>query len=93
MGNKLSERLNDKSRSETKPQNKKSFKNYEDLISSEIKKVKNSDITAHTSSVNSVAISQDGKYLISGSDDTTIKVWNLEERREEFTLTGHTSSV
>ena len=45
------------------------------------------------SSIYSVAISQDGKYAISGSNDKTIKVWNLEEKREEFTLTGHSSSV
>ena len=31
--------------------------------------------------------------MISGSDDKTIKVTNLEERREEFTLSGHTDSV
>ena len=48
-------------------------------------------LIGHTSSVTSVAISQDGKYVISGSRDKTIKVWNFEERREEFTLTGHTA--
>ena len=101
MENKLGEPLIGKSRIETKPQNKtkveKKFKKYEDLIESEIDKVKKLDmykiLTGHTDSVSSVAISQDGKYLISGSADATIKVWNLKERREEFTLTGHTSKV
>ena len=39
-------------------------------------------MTGHNSYVRTVAISQDGKYLISGSADKTIKVWNLEERQE-----------
>ena len=34
----------------------------------------------------SVAITKDGKYIVSGSDDKTIKVWNLEERREQIIL-------
>ena len=46
-----------------------------------------------TSAVRSVAIGQDGKVLISGLDNKTIKVWNLEEQREELTLTGHSSRV
>ena len=41
----------------------------------------------------SVAISQDGKFLISGLGDWTIQVWNFEEKRKEFTLRGHTNSV
>ena len=50
-------------------------------------------LTGHTSYIVSVAISQDGKFLVSGSGGETIKMWNLEEKREEFTLTGHTDSV
>ena len=33
-------------------------------------------LTGHTSWVTSVAISSDNKYIISGSDDKTIKIWN-----------------
>jgi len=40
-----------------------------------------------------VAITKDGKRLISASFDKTIKVWNLEKRKEVFTLTGHGDSV
>ena len=32
----------------------------------------------HTSYVNSVAFSQDGKHIVSGSDDKTIRVWDSE---------------
>ena len=71
MENKLNESLNGKSRIEAEPQNKKKNKRYEDLIESEIKSVKISDsykiLTGHTGYVNSVAISKDGKFLISGS--------------------------
>jgi WD40 repeat protein len=41
----------------------------------------------------SVAISQDGKYIVSGSADNSIKIWNIQERREECSLTGHTNAV
>merc|ERR1712070_358664 len=37
--------------------------------------------------------SDGGYHLLSGSDDSTIKVWNVEGGECESTLTGHTSSV
>ncbi len=43
--------------------------------------------------VTTLAITPDDKYLISGSDDQTIKIWNLETRKELFTLKGHEDSV
>ncbi|MHC5729339.1 MAG: WD40 repeat domain-containing protein, partial [Nostoc sp.] len=43
----------------------------------------------HSGSVNSVAISPDGKTLASGSDDETIKLWNLATGEQIRTLTGH----
>ena len=41
----------------------------------------------------SITTSQDGKYLISGSGDTTVKVWNLEQKTEDFILECHTSYI
>ena len=41
----------------------------------------------------SIITSQDGKYLISGSGDTTVKVWNLEQKTEDFILECHTSYI
>ena len=35
-------------------------------------------LEGHTGDVNSVAISPDGKYIVSGSSDDTIKLWYLE---------------
>lgn len=43
----------------------------------------------HTSRINSVAFSPIGNFLASGSYDETIKVWNIQEKREEFTLMGN----
>jgi WD40 repeat protein len=44
----------------------------------------------HISKVLSVALSADGQTLVSGSDDSTIKVWNLASGQELRTLKGHT---
>jgi WD40 repeat protein len=46
-------------------------------------------LTGHTGRVRSVAVTSDGRRAISGSDDCTVKVWNLERGSEERTLTGH----
>ena len=44
--------------------------------------------TAHTDAVNSVAFSPDGRTLASGSDDHTIKLWDVTTGLEIATLTG-----
>jgi hypothetical protein len=43
--------------------------------------------------VSSLALSVDGKRLFSGSEDRTIKVWDLEAGKEILTLRGHTGEV
>jgi WD40 repeat protein len=45
---------------------------------------------ATPTSVNSVAFSPDGRLLASGSDDSTIKLWEVATGREVRTLSGHT---
>src|SRR4028119_1154952 len=50
-------------------------------------------LKGHTGFVNAVAVTADGKRAISGSDDNTLKVWDLTTGKEQFTLKGHSSSV
>jgi WD40 repeat protein len=50
-------------------------------------------LTGHGSLVQAVAVTADGKRVISGSHDKTVKVWNLETGEEQLTLTGHSSLV
>ncbi|HEU4578268.1 MAG TPA: hypothetical protein VFS67_08440 [Polyangiaceae bacterium] len=47
----------------------------------------------HTSSVDSVALSADGRRALSGSDDDTLKLWNVETGALVRSFEGHTDSV
>lgn len=46
-------------------------------------------LKGHSSDVNSVAFAADGVTLASGSDDKTIKLWNLKTKKEIRTLKGN----
>jgi WD40 repeat protein len=48
---------------------------------SEVKELK-----GHTNGVSSVAISADGKRIVSGSHDNTVKVWDADKGTETLTL-------
>ncbi|WP_290708457.1 hypothetical protein [Anabaena sp. 54] len=50
-------------------------------------------LSGHSGWVQAVAVTADGKRVISGSSDNTVKVWNLETGEEQLTLSGHSSSV
>ena len=47
----------------------------------------------HTKSINSVAFSPDGKLLISGSSDHSLKLWEIETGRELRAFIGHKGAV
>ena len=50
-------------------------------------------IQSHTSNVTCLAATSDGKYLISGSDDNTIRIWNTITKRQKAILTGHSAGI
>ena len=53
-----------------------------------------SPLQGHTDSVSSVAFSPDGRHIVSGSFDKTIRVWDVQTGGQVGNpLQGHTSSV
>ncbi|MDZ8055878.1 MAG: NB-ARC domain-containing protein [Aulosira sp. ZfuVER01] len=50
-------------------------------------------LVGHSNWVSAVALSPDGKYVISGSHDNTLKVWNWETGEQLQTFTGHSDWV
>ena len=47
----------------------------------------------HESEVRSVAFSPDGQYVVTGSDDNTVRLWSKESGELLRTMNGHTSRV
>ena len=47
-------------------------------------------LESHTDRVRAVALSADGKRAVSGSDDTTLRVWDLDGQTPPRVLEGHT---
>jgi ribosomal protein L22 len=50
-------------------------------------------LSGHTGEVNSVAFSPDGKWLLTGSDDKTARLWDAATGAEVRTFSGHTDQV
>ena len=50
-------------------------------------------LQGHTDSVNSVAITSDNKYIVSGGADKTVGIWNFQDKTREAALQGHTEMV
>lgn len=49
--------------------------------------------TGHSSKVDAVVFSPDGRWIATGSFDNTIKIWDAETGRELRSLNGHTGAV
>jgi WD40 repeat protein len=50
-------------------------------------------LEGHSAAVNAVAATPDGRHVVSGSSDNTLRVWDLAARETKTTLQGHTSLV
>ncbi len=50
-------------------------------------------LLGHTKALNCVVVTPDGRTAVSGSDDKTVRVWDLEAGRLTATLEGHTGEV
>ena len=50
-------------------------------------------LSGHTGSVWAVAVTPDGRQVVSGSDDNTLRVWDLASGETVRTLSGHTGAV
>ena len=50
-------------------------------------------LEGHSGRVASVSYSPDGKRIVSGSADKTVKVWDAQTGQETLTLKGHSSDV
>jgi WD40 repeat protein len=51
------------------------------------------ELAGHTSVPWAIAITPDGRRAVSGSFDTTVRVWDLERRIGEHVLTGHAGRI
>jgi WD40 repeat protein len=51
------------------------------------------EFAAHTSEVTAVAVTPDGTRIVSGSDDRTLKVWDLASGELVQTLEGHADAI
>jgi WD40 repeat protein len=50
-------------------------------------------LQGHTNWVTAVAVTPDGRHVVSGSEDDTLRVWDLASGEALMTLQGHTESV
>ena len=47
----------------------------------------------HTNSVNCVAVTNDNKFIVSCSDDKSVRLWDFITKKQEAVLLGHTDAV
>src|SRR5262249_58781569 len=50
-------------------------------------------IRGHTNDIRHLAVTPDGKTLVSGADDLTVRVWDLATLKERVALRGHDRGI
>ena len=50
-------------------------------------------MSGHDDVVTSVMVSNDGKHMVSGSVDKTVRIWSMETGKQESSMSGHTDAV
>jgi WD40 repeat protein/serine/threonine protein kinase len=65
----------------------------EDILLCDTTRQTEISLTGHTNEVNSLAFSPDSSFLVSGSNDHTVGIWDTEAGERRSTLTGHRTPV
>lgn len=50
-------------------------------------------LIGHKGPITSTAITNDRRYIVTGSQDQTLIIWNLVEKIQQYVLRGHACSV
>jgi len=72
---------------------KPNYRYYLELISVNNPSKQGRIFEGHTNEVTKCEFSPDGKYIISGSKDKTLKIWEVATCNELFSLKGYTDSI
>ncbi len=52
-----------------------------------------STLAGHTGAVTDTAVSADGRWIATASEDNSVKIWNATTGQEVYTLTGHEAPI